>query len=166
MITAAIAVADSKRFFKGFGRGVWVCESVVRVWDDHRQVGESAESFGVLMGTTSIDKQVVWIEAVTTPKRMDRRWRHGFQLLDRGHERTVRRMFDRSGRKRIYLGTWHTHPERSPTPSMVDIRDWRACHRENPGRPLVFVVVGTERTRVFARSGRGFKALKVSGEAG
>ncbi len=165
MRTATVAVADREQYFKGFGRDVWVRESVISVWDDHRQVGESVESFGVLMGTTSIDKQVVWIEAVTTPKRMDRRWRHGFHLLDGGHERTVRRMFERSGRKRIYLGTWHTHAECSPMPSKVDTRDWMACLRENPGRPLVFVVVGTERTRVFVRCGRRFKALKPCIEA-
>lgn len=150
--------------FSGVGRDVWVCNSVACVWNDHRQVGQSSESFGVLMGTTSIDKQVVWVEAVTTPKRMDRRWRFGFQLLDRGHQRTVRRMFERSGRQRIYLGTWHTHPERVPTPSKVDTSDWMACHRRNPGRPLVFVIVGTEQTRVFVRSGRRFKALEDGSE--
>ena len=160
MRIAAIAVADCEQLFKGFGRDVHVCESVVSIWKKHRQVGAQAESFGVLMGTTSSDKQVVWIEAVTTPKRLDRRWRFGFQLLDRGHERTVRRMFERSGQQRIYLGTWHTHPEPVPTPSKIDTRDWMACHWVNPGRPLVFVVVGTELTRVFVRRGRRFRPLK------
>ena len=165
MKTAAIAVADGEQFFKGFGRDVRVCESVVSIWNKHRQIGRSVESCGVLMGTTSIDRQVVWIESVTTPKRLDRRWRLGFQLLDRGHERTVRRMFERSGRQRIYLGTWHTHPEPLPTPSRVDTCDWMACHWGNLGRPLVFVVVGTERTRVFVRRGRRFRPLNPWGGA-
>ena len=136
-----------------------VRESVFRVWQRHRQTGRAAESFGVLVGTTSIDRKAVRIEAVTTPKRLDRRWRLGFQLADRGHERTVRRMFERSCRQCIYLGTWHTHPEPVPTPSGVDTSDWLECLRANPGRPLVFVVVGTEQARVFVRAGRGFRAL-------
>ena len=158
------AATDRVRLFEGHGRQVHVRESVLGVWEKHRQTGRAAESFGVLVGTTSVDGKVVWIEGVTTPKRLDRRWRLGFQLLDRGHERTVRRMFERSCRQRIYLGTWHTHPEAVPTPSRTDTRDWLACLRANAGRPLVFVVVGTEQARVFVRGRRGFRPLRPEGE--
>ena len=152
------------RLFEGYGRQVHVRESVVRVWDNHRQTGRSVESFGVLVRTTSMDRKAVWVDAVTTPTRRDRRWRLGFQLADHGHGRTVRRMFERSCRQRIYLGTWHTHPEFVPRPSGVDTNDWLECLRANPGRPLVFVVVGTEQACVFVRAGRVFRALRAEGE--
>ncbi|MYF93715.1 MAG: hypothetical protein F4184_17130 [Gemmatimonadetes bacterium] len=160
MRIVVIVATDAELLFKGFGRDIRVCGPVLRVWNEHRQIGAKAEAFGVLVGTTSFDKKTVWIEAVTTPMRLDLRWRFGFRLLDKGHELTVRRMFEQSCRQRIYLGTWHTHPETVPTPSKVDTRDWMACHRANPGRPLVFVVVGTARTQVFVRTRRGFRPLQ------
>ena len=137
-----------------------VLDCVTRAWKAHRRMAATAaESFGVLIGTVSMDRAEVWIEALTTPKRLDRGWRLGFEMRDPGHEQDVRRMFERSGRQRIYLGTWHTHPEPVPGPSRVDKRDWVKCVRANPGRPLVFVVVGTSEIRPFVRIRRGFKAL-------
>ena len=55
--------------------------------------------------------------------------------------------------------TWHTHPEPVPTPSGMDRDDWAACLRENPRRPLAFVLVGTDQVRVFVRERRQFRPL-------
>ena len=146
--------------FRGHGRGVYVWDEVADVWHAHRQTAaDAAESFGVLMGTTSVDRREAWIQSVTTPMARDRRTRLAFALRDSGHQRAVRRKFARSGGRTIYLGTWHTHPERTPTPSRIDRDDWLACLRANPGRPLIFVLVGTGQVRVFVRAGRRFTSL-------
>ena len=152
---------DCLSAFEGYGRRVYVCEDVAEVWDSYRQTKtDAAESFGVLLGTTSQDRNKLWIDTVTTPKSMDRRWRFGFRLRDPGHQEEVDEMFERSGGTTIYLGTWHTHPESKPGPSRVDRRDWRACHRRNKERSLAFVIVGIEEVRVFVRWGRTFKPLR------
>ena len=122
-------------------------------------VPDAAESFGVLMGTTSVDRREIWIESVTTPMEHDRRTRFSFALRDPGHQRTVCGMFGCSGGRSIYLGTWHTHPEPVPTPSRIDRTDWAARVRANRGRPLAFVLVGTDQVRVFVRRRRRFRAL-------
>ena len=157
---------DCVRCFEGYGRRVTVSEEVVRVWHAHRQTeATAAESFGVLMGTTSVDRREIWIEAVTTPLRRDRRSRYSFALRDAGHQRAACRMFASSDGRAIYLGTWHTHPEPVPKPSDIDRNDWVTCLRANRGRQLAFVIVGTEEVRVFVRSRGRFKLLRPKSES-
>ena len=155
-------LADSALCFVGFRRTVHVCPTVANTWDSHRQAAAGApESFGVLVGATSKDRREVWIEDVTTPMPLDRRSRFHFELLDPHHQRIVDQAFLRSGGSRIYLGTWHTHPQSRPRPSRVDEGDWGRCVRRNKGRPLVFVIVGLEEIGAFLRWGRGIKPLRV-----
>ena len=152
--------SDGVPRFRGHGRRVHVSDEVAGVWHAHRQtVSDAAESFGVLMGTTSVDRREIWIERVTTPMAHDRRTRFSFTLRDPEHQRMVCGMFTCSGGRAIYLGTWHTHPEPVPTPSGIDRNDWTACLRANPGRPLAFVLVGTDQVRAFVRARWRFKAL-------
>ena len=162
MTEIVISVAgDGVRCFEGYGRWVTVCAEVAGVWHGHRQSqATAAESFGVLIGTTSVDRREIWIEAVTTPLSRDRRSRHSFALRDRGHQQAVCRKFASSDGRAIYLGTWHTHPEPVPNPSEVDRKDWVACLRANRGRPLAFVLVGTDAVRVFVRTRGRFKPLR------
>ena len=137
-----------------------MCGKVAGVWHAHRQMAADAtESFGVLMGTTSVDRRDIWIESVTTPMAQDRRTRFSFALRDPGHQWAVCGKFTCSGGRAIYLGTWHTHPEPVPTPSRMDRGDWAACLRTNPGRPLAFVLVGTDQIRTFVRARRQFRPL-------
>ena len=140
-----------------------MCAEVAGVWHGHRQLqATTVESFGVLIGTTSVDRRKIWIEAVTTPLPRDWRSRYSFALRDPGHQQAVYRKFASSEGKAIYLGTWHTHPEPIPNPSEVDRKDWVACLRANRGRPLAFVLVGTDAVRVFVRTRGRFKPLRQS----
>ena len=162
--TATPAARDGVRFFEGYGRRVTVNYEVAGVWQAHRQIlATASEFFGVLMGTTSVDRREVWIDGVTTPMRRDRRSRFSFSLRDPGHQRAVSRGFASSDGTAIYLGTWHTHPEPLPTPSRIDLDDWVTCLRANRGRPLAFVLVGTEEIRVFVRTRGRFKPLRPDG---
>ena len=146
--------------FHGYGRRVHVRDEVAGVWYAHRQTAaDAAESFGVLMGTTSVDRREIWLESATTPMAHDWRTRLSFALRDLGHQQTVCGTFACSGGRSIYLGTWHTHPEPVPTPSRIDRNDWLACLRANRGRPLAFVLVGTDKIRVFVRARWRFKPL-------
>ena len=162
MTKTAISVArDGVSCFEGYGRRVTVYEEVMGVWHGHRQTeATAAESFGVLMGTTSVDRREIWIEAVTTPMPRDRHSRYSFALRDPGHQRTVCRMFADTDGRAIHLGTWHTHPEPVPEPSDIDRADWITCLRANRGRPLAFVVVGIQQVRVFVRTRGRFRPLR------
>ena len=158
--TAISAVDESVQHFCGYGLRVHVSDEVADIWRAHQQTApDAAESFGVLVGTTSVDRDEIWIESVTTPMARDRRTRFSFALRDPGHQRTVCGRFACSGGQAIYLGTWHTHPEPVPSPSWIDRNDWAACQRANRGRPLAFVLVGTEEVRVFVKARWRFRPL-------
>ena len=160
-LTAMSAEGNTLCCLEGYGRRVTVCSEVAGIWHEHRQTTTVAdESFGVLMGTTSVDRREIWIEAVTTPMVHDQRSRCSFALRDPGHQRAVCEKFVRSGGRAVYLGTWHTHPQPVPTPSRIDQKDWGACLRANPGRPLAFVLAGTEYVRVFVRAIGRFRPLR------
>jgi integrative and conjugative element protein (TIGR02256 family) len=59
-----------------------------------------------------------------------------------------------------YLGEWHTHPEPIPTPSVVDRSDWRRrLMTDQTTKPLFFVIVGMEQTRVWQGTGSGVLVL-------
>lgn len=166
MTETVISVAgDGVHCFEGYGRWVIVCAEVAGVWHGHRQTEVTeTESFGVLIGTTSVDRRETWIEAVTTPLPRDRCSRYSFALRDPGHQQAVSRKFASSDGRAIYLGTWHTHPEPVPNPSDIDRKDWVACQRANRGRPLAFVLVGTDVVRVFVRTRGRFKWLRQKHE--
>ena len=165
--TATSVARDGVCSLKGYGRRVTVGDEVAGVWHGHRQtLATASESFGVLMGTTSVDRREIWIEAVTIPMPRDRRSRFSFALRDPGHQRAVSRRFASSDGCAIYLGTWHTHPKPMPTPSTIDLNDWVICSRANRGRPLAFVLVGTEEVRVFVRTRGRFKPLRPDCESG
>ena len=154
-------MVDDTYCFEGRRRAVSVNKNVWRAWQEHRQIIDSQpESFGVLIGSTSGDRRTIYVEEITTPMPSDRQSRNNFDLRDPGHQRAVDAAHSRSGGSLIYLGTWHTHPQPIPRPSPIDKADWQLCLRRNRKRPLVFVIAGTERTRVFVRWGIWFRALR------
>lgn len=155
------AGVEYKVCYQGYRRRVWISATVARIWEENRQVAKlDSESFGVLVGETSVDKRELWIDAATSPMAKDRRSRLAFHLRDPGHQRFVYDAFEQSNGSQIYLGTWHSHSERVPNPSCTDLEDWGRCLQRNRKRPLAFVIVGSEQTRVFVRWGCFFKALR------
>ena len=148
----------------GYGSHLVIDQSVVNTWDEHRQADSQAlESFGVLIGSCQKISDICNVETVTTPSKDDFQSRSRFLLKDRGHQIAVDRAFHRSRGHLGYLGTWHTHPEADPSPSMIDIEDWLSCTSRNPDRPLYFVIVGTEKTHVFVKFRNKFRKLKSQG---
>lgn len=162
MTIATFVDWDSVYCFEGYGRRVSVSQEVASIWHSYRQIkSDAVESFGVLMGTTSVERREIWIETVTTPMLLDQSSRFSFMLRDPGHQQSVCQNFASTDSRSIYLGTWHTHPEPVPEPSDIDKNDWIKCLRANRRRPLAFVIVGTEEVCVFVRTRRGiFKKLQ------
>ena len=141
-----------------------VAKDVLEIWDSHRQLEPGVpEACGVIIGSTSPDWRELWVESVSTPQPGDKRTRHGFVLQDPHHQRLVDDAFEASGGTSIYLGTWHTHPEASPTPSRIDRSDWVACLGRNSGRALVFAIVGTKDTHLYCRGRVRFRRMKQTG---
>ena len=137
-----------------------IAGNVIDIWKKYRQVNvDMHESFGVMVGSQGNEAAPVVIESVTTPLPKDRHSRSNFLLTDKGHQKTVDAAFKKSNGSLGYLGTWHTHPEENPSPSAIDINDWRQCIKRNPDRKLFFFIVGIEKTKIYTFNENKFEEL-------
>lgn len=103
----------------------------LRFW--HREAG------GQLFAR--IDGQRIVVSEATAPRPNDRRGRFVFEPDRAGEQDEIDAMF---ARELHYVGDWHTHPERSPTPSGRDHATMSTRVRLSRHRlaGFVFVLVG------------------------
>ena len=103
----------------------------LRFW--HREAG------GQLFAR--IDGQCIVVSEATGPGPNDKRGRTFFEPGRTGEQDEIDAMF---ARKLHYIGDWHTHPERSPTPSGRDHATMSSRVRLSRHRlgGFVFVIVG------------------------
>ena len=107
-----------------------------------------SESAGLLVGHVKNNGDI-WINKITKPKEKDIRTRAYFKLDAETHQKELNEIYINSDQLLGYLGTWHTHPQNIPTPSGVDISDWKKHCNENADRPLIFVVVGLKKVSIY-----------------
>jgi integrative and conjugative element protein (TIGR02256 family) len=124
------------------GRLVTLADAVVQEITRFATSPESSrEAGGILLG--HYRGPHVEILRCTNPMPSDRRTRFGFVRQDKGHQKIATKEWLESGGAVNFVGEWHTHPERHPTPSWIDLRSWRR-QITRPGRdPLVFIIVGS-----------------------
>lgn len=121
------------------------------------------EAGGVMMGRHLLDSLDVVVDEVSTPQDTDRRSRFNF-FRSRKHEQMARQRWLQEHSTSAYLGLWHTHPERDPTPSGVDQNDWQQAVDGDTyeGERLFFPIVGTHCLRVWTLSRSGtLRELKL-----
>lgn len=111
----------------------------LRQLDSHRP-----ESGGLLLGRLFGGGNESAVEAVTVPGSGDRQSRFSF-FRSSVHQRAAEQYWKRTGGEGTYLGLWHTHPEPVPSPSGVDLEDWRRALKKDVyhGSGLLFAIVGT-----------------------
>ena len=111
----------------------------------YRQQGRfQSEAGGILLGRILLDSRDYVIDEISTPKRTDKRRRHYFYRSNAHHKIAVNRWKQSDGRC-LYLGLWHSHPEPVPSPSTVDIEDWKRAlvNGKYEGNSLLFLILGT-----------------------
>jgi len=131
------------------------------------QTDEKArESGGVMMGRFIKDCKDLVIDKVTQPMDGDRQSRYGFKRLSPLHQEILDKEWMASKGTCNYLGEWHTHPEDDPTPSSVDINDWKRKLRKDvfSGRYLYFLIVGTEKVGLWEGDRRTLTIDKLIAE--
>lgn len=129
---------------------------------EFRQVNpHQPEAGGVLLGRHILGGQDIIVDEVTCPLEGDRRGPVTFYRSQERHQHVIdTRWRDTQGTCQ-YLGEWHTHPEDSPTPSLVDVLDWRRRLRTDTfyGESLFFLIVGTREVRAWEGLRRSLKLL-------
>ena len=83
------------------------------------------------------------IKEATLPMRWDRGSMFSFRRSSVGHQAVTLRRWKKSQHTVDWLGEWHSHPERIPSPSSVDLRSWREITRHR-GAPMAFLIIGYE----------------------
>jgi integrative and conjugative element protein (TIGR02256 family) len=117
-----------------------------------RQVSpQQTEAGGMLLGRHICGCDDVVVDEVTIPMPGDRRTRTSFWRAQGGHQQVLDARWSASRGTCAYLGEWHTHPEPTPSPSAVDLRDWRRRLSEDrfDGDFLAFLIVGTHEVRAW-----------------
>jgi integrative and conjugative element protein (TIGR02256 family) len=81
------------------------------------------ESGGILMGKKIGEKFL--IDFASTPGAGDKRKINRFIRNKKRAQEIINREREKTNNRRIYLGEWHTHFEENPTPTNLDLREWK-----------------------------------------
>lgn len=123
---------------------VYISADVLKTLYKYVQRGPgSVESGGILLGYVR-GPHIEILEA-TSPTFRDERYYSSFIRDTYFHADVAHEKWLKSSGKVRYLGEWHTHPEKYPQPSLLDIAEWRRLvkHRKDT-RPLLGLIVGAE----------------------
>jgi len=148
--------------FLAKGRLVTLTDTVSQEISRFTQFPESdREAGGILLGRYRGPH--IEILSRTAPMPADRRTRFGFVRQDHGHQQVANKEWLESGGSINFVGEWHTHPERHPTPSWVDRRSWRKQMGRLKSSPMVFIIAGSATTYCeIGSEGRLTTMVKVS----
>ena len=112
------------------------------------------ESGGILLGT--VHGPHLDLVHATLPFPTDRKSRCRFERHPKGHTEVANQFWRESGGIIRYVGEWHTHPEDQPSPSSIDLREWKAlAAKRADGRPMVGVIVGIRGIYIQSTSAAG-----------
>lgn len=101
----------------------------------------STEAGGILLGFRRGPH--LHVTDLTLPSQNDKRTRTSFYRSAACHQKIALTRWLESNGTVGYLGEWHTHPQAKPTPSIVDIREWRVILSNEP-QNMVFIIAGND----------------------
>lgn len=121
------------------GHLVVIMPGVVERLLSYRQISPvSLEAAGVLIGERR-ENHVV-IHAISEPGPGDVRTRYTVVRKGSHHQALVNKLHYASGGTMNYLGEWHTHPERFPSPSAIDKSSWKQNIKSS--EPVILLIIG------------------------
>lgn len=111
----------------------------------------SLEAGGVLLGYYFFESDDIKIEKVSIPMSGDIRSKKRFFRKENSHQKIINNAWKESNGTCVYLGEWHTHPEKNPNPSFTDILSWKEKLKtvQFEEEYLFFVIVGIKRISVW-----------------
>jgi integrative and conjugative element protein (TIGR02256 family) len=109
------------------------------------------ESGGIMVGRILNENSNSMIDDVSTPMSSDLRTRYRFYRKPNGHQEFFDEKWKESAGRCFYLGEWHTHPEAIPSPSAVDLCNWKRLLKSPPQDHFFqfFIIVGTEQLKIW-----------------
>lgn len=138
----AITIDDNSVIAQFHCVTVRLSPDVLRVFDTHRQTGWFSKEVGGQL-FADIKGDVWYVVAATGPRKTDRRGRFHFWPDRKAEQREIDQYYATG---LDYVGDWHTHPEKVPTPSQNDIISIENVVRESTlyTSGLLLCIVGLE----------------------
>jgi integrative and conjugative element protein (TIGR02256 family) len=123
---------------------IHISDEVLSILNKYKQDKNQNESGGIILGSVHKDNHI-YISKISEPNALDKSSRCGFERDKKTAQIIVDAEFYESDGKVIYLGEWHTHPEKNPTPSFVDIRMIKQQYKVNKINEnfLILLIQGT-----------------------
>lgn len=117
----------------------WMIKKIEQKQEAAMREGEDG---GILLGR--IQGNDLMVTFSTHAYKNDKRKRFEFIRYDERHLKVWKSVVKRTKAQIGYLGEWHSHPEKNPTPSKIDRIEWKKIEKQ-VGRPLLFLIIGTEK---------------------
>jgi len=139
-------------FQKRDGGKLKITDNVLEQFRLFRQIewGEH-ESGGVLLGRYIINSKDTIIDLISTPQLNDVSSPVKFIRNKEEHQNIVDEAWKESGGTCNFLGEWHSHPEEIPSPSTIDIRNWKSIIKNAvfESDSLFFLIIGRSQIGAF-----------------
>ncbi|MBB1441321.1 Mov34/MPN/PAD-1 family protein, partial [Shewanella sp. SG41-4] len=132
-----------------YGNLVVIMSDVVELFKKYQQLFPTTpESAGVLIGERR-GKHIV-ITDISIPGKGDSYSRYQVNRKGEHHQKKVDESFFKSNRTKHYLGEWHTHAEKRPTPSALDYKSWSTININNEN--VILIIVGQHKFWVATKA--------------
>lgn len=116
-------------------------EALAKITADAARYAGRKERGGILIGQRRGPH--LSVADATLPMMWDFGTMFSFRRSARGHQAAALKRWRESERTMDWVGEWHSHPERVPSPSGIDTNSWRRIV-EDRGAPMAFIIVGYE----------------------
>jgi len=100
---------------------------IKRIGQKQQVAMRESENGGILLGC--IQGNDLMVTFSTNAYKNDKRKRFEFIRYDENHLKVWKAIVKRTKGKTGYLGEWHTHPEKNPTPSKIDKTEWEKVEK-------------------------------------
>jgi len=136
---------------------IHISETVIEIFERYKQNNKKDnESGGILIG--QIKDNNIYILKASIPNKFDKSSRYYFECNKDAAQIIINYEFYNSNQKSIYIGEWHTHPEKDPTPSNVDknmiIKQFKNNKLNEPF--LILIIQGLKNIYVSLYDGKNF----------
>ena len=113
---------------------------------------KTQESGGILMGKRLLNGNII-VTDITIPQKGDTSRRYYFKKNKKIHQQLSDEIWEASMGKIIYVGEWHTHPEKIPRPSSIDLTGWRLNTRDQiDDKNYIFLIIGINEFGLWSNS--------------
>lgn len=142
---------------------IHILDSVIEIMENHKQNNrKSPEAGGILLG--QVNDNSIYIMKASAPTIHDKSSRTSFERNKDIAQGIIEYEFTNSSNKTIYIGEWHTHPEKHPKPSVTDLKMiFDQYHKNDLNEPfLILIIQGMKGLFIGLVSGNEMKGVNIN----